>query len=120
MYEHQVLTKALQIGATEDGLNLKNLGMAELLFRRKQLIEEVHADNPQNPSWDGWEHYLGIQERKGGAGMAPSLRQHVASEMGKQAAIDEENANHEKRRKVEGPERTIPPISHEEETRGWG
>ena len=90
MYEHQVLTKALQIGATEDGLNLKNLGMAELLFRRKQLIEEVRAENPHNPSWDGWEHYLGIQERKGGAGMAPSLRQHVASEMGKQAAIDKE------------------------------
>ena len=97
MYEHQVLTKALQIGATEDGLNLKNLGMAELLFRRKQLIEEVHADNPQNPSWDGWEHYLGIQERKGGAGMAPSLRQHVASEMGKQAAI---GTRSEERRKV--------------------
>ncbi|CAK0837412.1 unnamed protein product [Prorocentrum cordatum] len=90
VHEHQVLTKALQIGATEDGLNLRNLGMAELPFRRKQLIEEVHADNPHNPSWDGWEHYLGIEERKGGAGMAPSLRQHVASEMGKQAAVDKE------------------------------
>ncbi|CAK0861862.1 unnamed protein product, partial [Prorocentrum cordatum] len=46
------------------------------------------AVNPTEPDWNGWEYYLGIEKREGGTGMAPSLRQHVASEMGKQAAID--------------------------------
>jgi hypothetical protein len=87
VFEDQVLAKALQLGATVDGLNLKNLAMAELLFRRRQLIQDVYATDPKNPRWDGWEHYLGIEERRGGAVIAPSLRAHVASEIGKEAAV---------------------------------
>ena len=62
VYEHQVLAKALELGATIDGLNLKNLNVAELLFRRKQLLEDVRAENVKAPQWDGWEHYLGLEE----------------------------------------------------------
>ena len=90
VYEDQVFAKALQLGATVDGLNLKNLAMAELLFRRRQLIMEVHSENVKNPDWGGWEHYFGIEERRGGAVVAPSLKVHVESEPGKETAIAKE------------------------------
>ena len=68
VYEDQVLAKALQLGATVDGLNLKNLAMAELLFRRRQLIMEVHSENVKNPDWGGWEHYTS-ESRNGAAAL---------------------------------------------------
>ena len=52
-----------------------------------QLMEDVHADDPKNPSWQGAELYMGLAERPGGVLMAPSLRRHVAEELGREAAI---------------------------------
>lgn len=46
---------------------MKNVAMAELLFRRRQLIAGVHADNPNQPFWECWERDLGLEERNGGA-----------------------------------------------------
>ena len=60
VYEDQVLAKAIQLAITRDGLNVFNLESFELLVRRRQLLKDVHAENPDKPSWEGWEHYLGI------------------------------------------------------------
>ena len=86
-FEHQLISRSLELAATVDGLDLMNLGMTELLARRMQNIEEAVIENPSQPSFEGSGHYLGVSERKGGAIVAPSLGQHVASELAKEAAI---------------------------------
>jgi hypothetical protein len=50
----------------------------------------VIAENAASPSWEGASHYLGIEEKKGGAIMVPSLRAFVASELGREAAVMKE------------------------------
>ena len=89
-HEHSILHRALQLLATVDGLNVKNLVGAELLLRRITLHEEAVAENPEAPSYEGSDHYLGISERSGGAQTVPSLRAHVATELSKEAAIMKE------------------------------
>jgi hypothetical protein len=87
VYEHEVLSRALELGVVIDGYNLKASVMGEFLLRRLQLQEEAVAESPANPSYEGSQHYLGVSDRKGGALVAPSLRAHVAAELGKEAAI---------------------------------
>ena len=50
-------------------------------------MEEAVSESPSDPSFEGAEHFLGIQEKRGGALVAPSLRAHVAGELGREAAI---------------------------------
>ena len=89
-YEHEVLSKALHYGAVWDRLNLQNSAMAEYLFRRMQLQEDVIADNPHSPSFESARHYMGNDERTGGALLAPSLRAHIGTELEKEAKIAKE------------------------------
>jgi hypothetical protein len=89
-YEHGLISRALEYGATIDGLNLKNLVMADLLMKRLQLHEEAVAECPEAPNYEGADHYLGIVQRAGGTAMDPNLRSYVASELGKEAAIMKE------------------------------
>ena len=77
----------LDIAATRDMLNLKNMAWVEYALRRLQLIEEAVNEDPNNPTYEHARHYMGAEERKGGALMAPSLRAHVAAELGREAAI---------------------------------
>ena len=86
-HKHSVLHRAVQLLATVDGLNAKNLVVVELLLRRITLHEEAVAENPDAPSCEGADHYLGISERAGGAQTVPPLRAHVATELSKEAAI---------------------------------
>ncbi|CAK0829896.1 unnamed protein product [Prorocentrum cordatum] len=85
-HEHAIPHRAVQLLATVDGLNAMNLVGVELLLRRITLHEEAVAENPEAPSYEGSDHYLGISERSGGAQMAPSLRAHVATELSKETA----------------------------------
>jgi hypothetical protein len=87
VYEHECLSRAIEMAATVDCLNLKNLVCFEFLLRRLQLIEEAVAENPAQPDYSGAGHYLGTEERRGGALLAPSLRAYVAGELGKEASI---------------------------------
>jgi hypothetical protein len=89
-YEHEIHSRALELGATVDGINLKNSVMAEFLLRRIQLMEEAVLDSPDNPNYEGARHFLGVQERRGGALIAPSLKAHVAAELSREAAIQKE------------------------------
>ena len=87
VYEHEVLSRALQFGVVWDRLNLRQCAMAEFMLRRMQLQEDVVAENPSSPTFDGARLYMGIEDRPGGAAMAPSLRAHVSAELGKEAEI---------------------------------
>jgi hypothetical protein len=87
VHEHQILSMFLQHAVITDRLNIKNLTCCELALRRLQLHESAVAECPENPSYEGSRHFLGIAERKGGALIAPSLSGYVAAELGKEAAI---------------------------------
>ena len=86
-HEHKTDMRIADLAVTVDGLNIMNLACFEYMFRRTQLIEEVHAENPKQPSFEGSEHYMGSEERPGGALVAPSLRKFVAESLGREAAI---------------------------------
>ena len=90
VHEHETLSRALQFGLVWDRLNLKRCAMAEFLCRRMQLQEDVVAECPTNPTFDGAHHYMGIDDRAGGATMAPSPRAHVSTELAKDASIAKE------------------------------
>ena len=87
IFEHEVVSRAVEYAATHDAYNIRNSVSMEFLLRRLQLLEEAVAENLEQPSYDGAKHYLGVEERKGGALMAPALRAHVASELQRETAI---------------------------------
>ena len=87
VYEHEVISSVLDIAVITDRLNVKNLVSFELLLRRLQLQESAITESPENPSYEGARHFMGIGERRGGALIAPALSQYVAAELGKEAAI---------------------------------
>ena len=87
VYGHECLSRAVELAAVVDCLNVKNLVCFGFLLRRLQLVEEAVAENPSQPDYSGASHYVGTEERRGGALLAPSLRAYVAGELGKEAAI---------------------------------
>ena len=89
-FEHQLLSKVMEAAISVDRLNCKNLMCVELVLRRMQLIEEVIAENPSQPSWDHAQLYMGWTERRGGALVAPSMRSHVAARLSAETAVMKE------------------------------
>eukprot|EP00973_Karenia_brevis_P073076 10149478-Karenia_brevis.AAC.1 len=73
VHEHEVLSLVLDAAIFVDRLNLKNLECFELAGRRLQLQESAIAENPESPSYEGAQHFLGIREKRGGALVAPQL-----------------------------------------------
>jgi hypothetical protein len=86
-FEHNVICRTLDAAVSVDRLNVKNLLWAEILLRRKQLIEEAVAENPDAPNFEGAEFYMGSEERPGGALVSPALKMFVASKFSAEAAI---------------------------------
>ena len=64
--EHAVLCRALHFFTTFDQLNLPNLAGCETLDLRRQLIERAHDISPNQPSYEGAEEFMGIQESSNG------------------------------------------------------
>lgn len=89
-HEHRFLCRALQLAATEDGLNLKGLVVMEYLNRRRLLLEEAHREDAARPNWEASHLYMGEEEDAPGVAMSAALRAHVAAEMGREAAIMKE------------------------------
>eukprot|EP00930_Biecheleria_cincta_P024579 TRINITY_DN17587_c0_g1_i2.p1 TRINITY_DN17587_c0_g1~~TRINITY_DN17587_c0_g1_i2.p1 ORF type:complete len:511 (-),score=60.70 TRINITY_DN17587_c0_g1_i2:814-2346(-) len=87
VHEHELLSRALQVFATIDGINLKQCEGAEVLLRRIQLLEEAVVDSPEDPSMENAEHFMGFSERRGGALISPALKKHAGETIGKEAAI---------------------------------
>ena len=86
-YEHEVLSKAIDVSMTWDNANVMNLWAFELLLRRVQLLEFAVSEDPANPSYDGANHFMGSYDSSGGGYIAPSLQTYVAAELGKTTAI---------------------------------
>ena len=90
VFEHEVLSHLLHYSATWDHLDITNSAGLELAGRRLQLIEEAVSENPSQPSWEGSRHYMGLEQRRGGAVLDTGLRAFVATELGKEAAVVKE------------------------------
>ena len=90
MYEHETLSWCFDLAVGVDRLNIKNLECFEWLFRRLQLHESAVLESPGAPSYEGARHFMGKGGRRGGALVSPDLQAHVASEVGKEAAIMKE------------------------------
>ena len=104
VYEHEVLSTALEYFATIDQLNVPNLVGAEYLLRRLQLIEEAHLANPAQPSYEGSEHWMGTGRRKGGVLINPELTKHAAGKVKDEMAVAKERrlAREERRLQPKG------------------
>ncbi|CAK0809042.1 unnamed protein product, partial [Prorocentrum cordatum] len=74
--EHGAISKALELAASTDGLDLANLISMGHLNRRRQLLEEAHAKDPEKADFEGARHFMGEGEMSPGALAAPSLRAH--------------------------------------------
>ena len=99
VYEHEVMARAVEYLGTIDGVSLKTSVGVEFLLRRKQLLEEAVGENPESPSYEGANHYMGSAERPGGALLDLRLRAHVATERSREAAVFKEKR---KAREVRG------------------
>ena len=88
-WEHRVLSRTLRLAQHEDRLNLKGLICMEYLNHRRQLLEDAHRDDPERPNFEGAHHYMGGDDARSGS-MADAPRAHVASEFGREAAIQKE------------------------------
>ena len=62
----------------------------EYLNRRRQLIEEAHREDPSRPNFESSHLYMGEDDESSGAHLSAALRAHVATELGREAAIDKE------------------------------
>ncbi|CAK0907380.1 unnamed protein product, partial [Prorocentrum cordatum] len=64
-HENSIPHCAVHLLATLDGLNVENCAGVELLLRRITMHEEAAAGNPDAPSCEGGDRYLGISDRAG-------------------------------------------------------
>ena len=83
-------------------MNIKNLTAFELAARRLQLHESAVSECPEAPSYEGAHHFLGIQDRRGGALVAPQLQAYVAGELSREAAIMKEKRKSREARASQG------------------
>ncbi|CAK0841615.1 unnamed protein product, partial [Prorocentrum cordatum] len=104
-HDHRVISKALELAVSTDGFNLANLTSMEYLNRRRQLLEEAHAKDPEKADFEGARHFIGEDEVSPGALAAPSPRAHVVAELSREAAIDDERRK-AKEAKKPGPNGT--------------
>lgn len=79
-----------------DRLQVGNVAALEIVARRLQLIEEAVSENPSAPSWEGARLYMGTDDGRGGAFMAPSLRAFVAGERRGRAPSSRSGARRER------------------------
>ena len=103
-----MISRALEYLTCYDQLNVSSLAGAEVLVRRKALIEQAHAGRPDAPSYEGAEHFEGVTEQTDGSMIDPALTRFVASRLGAKADIQKqsqkffEEKNHAERRREGG------------------
>ena len=98
-HEHSILSHILEKAVVIDWLNVVSLVCLEIVGRRLILLEEAHAMDPSQPSFEGWEHWLGLGERRAGILIPPELSRHVAKKVGYESTVAKERrkAKEEKR-----------------------
>ena len=100
VHEHEVLSRIVDAAVLYDSVNAANLLSIEVMIRRMQLIEAAHLSDPHAPDYGGSEHFLGHGEQTGGALVAPTLRNHVASKLKDEAAIHKERRTAREERRL--------------------
>jgi hypothetical protein len=88
-FEHEVLSHILEAMVVVDQLNVCALKSAELVVRRRQLIQEAHRVSPGAPDYSAADIYMGWSGRRHG-GVDPALTQFVAAELRNEAAVAKE------------------------------
>ena len=99
-HEHSILSHILEKTICVDQLNVVNLVGMEIVVRRLILLEEAHSVDPGQPSFEGWEHWLGLGERRAGILIPPELSRHVARKVGDEAAVAKERRKAKEERKL--------------------
>ena len=105
-YEHECLSRILEIGVCFDQLCVCNLASFEVLVRRLQLLEHAHLECPSAPDYSGSMHFMGLQERRGGALIAPTLTSHVSTKLKEETAVAKERR---KAAELRGEQRVLHP-----------
>ena len=82
-----------------DQLNVVNSVCLEIVGMRLILLVEAYAIDPGQPSFEGWEHWLGLAERRAGILVPLELSRHVSKKVGDESAVAKERrkAREEKR-----------------------
>ena len=112
-HEHSILSHILEKAIVVDQLNVVNLVAMEIVGRRIIFLEEAHSVDAGAPSFEGWEHWLGLGERRAGILIPPELSRFVAKRVGDEAAVAKE------RRKA-GEERRMAKNRKKDDPKGKG
>jgi hypothetical protein len=99
-HEHSILSHVLEKSMVVDQLNVVNLVSMEIIGRRLILLEEAHSVDPGQPSFEGWEHWLGLGERRAGVLIPLELSRFVAKRVGDEAAVAKERRKAKEERKL--------------------
>ena len=99
-HEHSILSHVLEKSMVVDQLNVVNLVSMEIVGRRLILLEEAHSVDPGAPSFEGWEHWLGLGERRAGVLIPPELSRFVAKRVGDEAAVAKERRKAKEERRL--------------------
>ena len=60
---------------------VSQMGIGQLLVRRKQLLAEAHVANPNAPTYEAADYFMGSRYRPGGGIVVPALTQQVAHQI---------------------------------------
>jgi len=93
--DHQFLSELLEVGLTYDMLNAGAVAIMEMVARRYQLWEEVHSEALRIAEMgeggaDFAEErrlFLGLPRGRASALVMPALKDHIATEVAKEAAV---------------------------------
>ena len=96
-HEHEFLCTLLEVAGSYDQLDLGCLASMETVCRRLQLLEETKAGGGM-AAFEGAKHFLGY--RRTGPLLAPSLSNHVSSQLSQQVSIMKEMRKHADEKKL--------------------
>ena len=103
-HDHSILSHILENAVVIDQLNVVNLVCLEIVRKRLILLEEAHPIDPGQPSFEGWEHWLGLGERRAGILIPPELSWHVAKKVGDESAVAKERRKAKEEKRLSKPE----------------
>jgi len=120
--DHEFLSELLEVGLTYDMLNAGTIAIMEMVARRYQLWEEVHSEalRVAEMGAGGSEFaeerrlFLGVPRGRSSALVMPALKDHIAVEVAKEAAVMKERRKAREERlllaggTVQGAAATVP------------
>lgn len=81
VFEHKILSKALDLAITYDQLQVVNLASIECLVKRRMLIEDAYHGRPEAPRYDGAEFFMGFRDLDSGEYIDPAVKKYQAQRM---------------------------------------